>query len=176
MHVFIFWIAYLSSSYMYFLKIPISPPFFRSGMWYIRFAIPVCLTLTNPTPTLVCLWELSSVTSTSPSHFFFYLRYPVIHIYPFKITLNPLTGVQHTFVQHLREYSKSVQTKRGTIFEGSAARMKNGNLYRETGSVYFYLINVNLLSHKIARNVDLVKLHTGHNFWLKHSTLFRNEV
>ena len=48
--------------------------------------------------------------------------------------------------------------------EGNAARMQTGNLYRETGSVYFYLININLLSHLSERNVELVKLHTGHIF------------
>ena len=67
-------------------------------------------------------------------------------------------------VQHLREYSKYASTKRGTILEGIAARIKTENLFRETGSVYFYLINVNLPSNKMERNVELVKLHTGHLF------------
>ena len=67
-------------------------------------------------------------------------------------------------VKHLRENSKSASTKRGTIPEGNVARIKIGNLYRETGSVYFYLINVNLPSHSSERNVELVKLHTGHIF------------
>ena len=67
-------------------------------------------------------------------------------------------------VQHLRENSKSASLKQGTILEGNAGRMQTGNLYRETGSVYFYLINVNLLSHLSERNVELVKLHTGHIF------------
>ena len=54
------------------------------------------------------------------------------------------------------------QQKRWTILEGNAARTKTGNLNRETGSVYFYLIKVNLLSPLSERNVELVKLHTGH--------------
>ena len=73
-------------------------------------------------------------------------------------------NVAHTNVQLLRESSKSAPTKRGTILEGSAARMKTGNRYREMGSVYFYLINVNFLSHKSERNVELVKLHTDDIF------------
>ena len=67
-------------------------------------------------------------------------------------------------VQHLRDNSKSVPTKRGTILEGKASRMKNGSLYRETGPVNFYLITVNLPSHLSERNVELVKLHTGYIF------------
>ena len=65
---------------------------------------------------------------------------------------------------YLRENSKSASTKRETILERNATRMRTGNLYRETGSVYFYLININLPSHFSERNVELVKLHTGHIF------------
>ena len=57
------------------------------------------------------------------------------------------TDVAHTNGQNLHESSKSASTKRGIIREGNAARRKTGSLYREMGSVYFYLINVNLLSH-----------------------------
>ena len=55
--------------------------------------------------------------------------------------------------QHLREYSKSVSTTQGTILDGNAASIKNGNLSRETGSVYFYLIIINFPSHLSQRNV-----------------------
>ena len=75
----------------------------------------------------------------------------------------------HTNVQHFQENSKSDSTKRGTILEGNAPIMKTGNRYRETGSVYFYLINVNLLSHSSERNVELVKQHTGHII-IRHKT------
>ena len=57
------------------------------------------------------------------------------------------TDVAHTIGQYLQENTKCASTKRGTILKGNAAIRKTGNLYRETGSVYFYLINVNLLSH-----------------------------
>ena len=40
--------------------------------------------------------------------------------------------------------------------------MQTGNIYREMG--YFDLINVNFLSRLSERNVELVKLHTGHIF------------
>ena len=66
-------------------------------------------------------------------------------------------------VQHIRENSKSASTKRGPYLK-ETTRMKIGNLYRETESVYFYMINVNLPSHLSERNVELVKLHTGHIF------------
>ena len=66
-------------------------------------------------------------------------------------------------IQHLRDNSKSASTKRGIILEGNATRMQTGNLYRETGSGYFYLINVNFLSRLSDRN-ELVKLPTGNIF------------
>ena len=72
------------------------------------------------------------------------------------------TDIALTNVQHLQENSKSDSIKRGTILEGNAPIMKTGNRYRETESFYFYLIHVNLLSHWSERNVELVKLLTGH--------------
>ena len=75
--------------YMYFLKIPIFLFFSRSG---IRNPVltphPEFLALTNSTPTLVC--PLSLLTSTFPSSYLFYHSYPVLPIFPLKITLNPL--------------------------------------------------------------------------------------
>ena len=76
-------------------------------------------------------------------------------------------------VQHFRENSNSVSTKRGTILEENAARVRTGNLYRETGSICFYLKNVNLLSHLSERKVEPVNLHTGHIF-IRYKTKFHS--
>ena len=57
------------------------------------------------------------------------------------------TDIAHDDVKNLNSKGARVSTKRGTILEENAPRMKTGNLYRDTGSVFFYLINVNLPSH-----------------------------
>ena len=102
-------------------------------------------------------------TFLSP-YLYFLPQLPISPHIPSQADMKPMnTDVN---VQHLQENMKSASTKRGTILEGNAAEQKTGNLFRETGSVYFYLINdlINLLCHLTERNVELVKLHTYHIF------------
>ena len=47
------------------------------------------------------------------------------------------------------------------VREGNADRMKTGNLNRETGSVYFYLINVNLRS--LSSEINVLTRQTTHS-------------
>ena len=106
--------------------------------------------LSNPTPTLV-LFKLSSVIinvniSFPVSLFLVSVTHPH-HIQSQDDVKVMKTDVAHTNGQHLQENSKSTSTKWWNILEGITARRKTGNLYREMESVYFYLINVNLLSH-----------------------------
>ena len=111
-------------------------PWFAINNFNISFIVSLVLTpLSNPPPLTLSRWSGK---------------------------IKPMNGRRTD--TNLRENLKSVSTNRGTILEGNAARMKNGNLYREMESVFFYLINVNLLSHFSERNVELVKLHTGHIF------------
>ena len=80
--------------------------------------------------------------------FIFLPLLPTSHHMLSQIDVNPIKPyVANTNFQHPWEHSECASTKRWTIFEGNAARMKIGNPYRETWSVYFYLINVNLQSH-----------------------------
>ena len=78
--------------------------------------------------------------SVSFRFFSFFFRFSVYRYPPSHDDVKPNKQTSH---MHLRENSKSAPTKRRTILGGNAARMKNGNLYRETGSVNNYLITVN---------------------------------
>ena len=71
------------------------------------------------------------------------------------------TDVAHTNVKHLQENSKSAPNIVKDFTWKKRSQNENRNLCRETESVYFYLINVNLLSPKSERNAELLKLHTG---------------
>ena len=104
----------------------------------------VFLAFINPTPTLVCFLPKSTSTSAS---YFVHLSYPALPIYPPKMTLNPFNR-RRTYLRSTssREFEEC-PTKRWTILEGNAARVKTGNLFRETKCVFFYFINVNLPSH-----------------------------
>ena len=65
-------------------------------------------------------------------------------------------------------YSKGIlrvpQQNGEPYLKGNADIMKTGNMNRETKSVYFDLINVNLPSHLSERKVEPVNIHTGHIF------------
>ena len=56
------------------------------------------------------------------------------------------TYVAHINVQHLRENWKCASTKRGTILERNASRMKSENLYRENGIRLLLFDKHNLIS------------------------------
>ena len=98
--------------------------------------------------------------------FFFYLSYPALP--PLPISQDDVKPIKQTSCISKFNIFERIRrvppTKWGIILEGNTARMKTGNLFRKTESVYFYLINVNLPSHLIERNVELVNLHTGHIF------------
>ena len=133
---------YLSSSnkgtYMYFLNIP---SFFLE--WHTPHPGGMIFTYTNRTPTLVCHFQ-----HFIPRYLYFWQQLPTPPHMPFQDDVKPIRQTSHMpTAQHLRENSKSASTERGTTLEGNAARMKNGNLYRDTGSVYFYLKIINLPSH-----------------------------
>ena len=115
----------------------------EKGGWYINLEkIYVC----------ACIGRTDIIINFNiyfPASLFYGPCYPTLIIYPLKMKWNIWKHTSHLplFVQHLRGNSKCASTKRGTILEGNAARMKIRNFYRQTGSVYFYLINVNSLSH-----------------------------
>ena len=135
--------------------------FFSKFIYPLLFLSGIRNSLLTPHPavSLVCLLQyflpvsLVLVSVTHPPHI---------------LSLHDVKSIKQTShiptVQHLWENSKSASTKRGTILAENAARTQTRNLYRETGSVYFYLINVNLLSHLSERNVELVNVYTGHIF------------
>ena len=77
-----------------------------------------------------------------------------------KMTWNPLNRRRTNLCSTSSREFEECLNKAGN----HTCSKRNQNLYREAGSVYFYLINVNLPSHFRERNVELVKLHTGHIF------------
>ena len=133
--------------YIYFLMIHITLLFSEVNNVPPFKLHPLFLFLTNPTPTpLVFVFCYNQLQHLHASLFLVSVTHP--HYIPSKDDVKAMkTDVAHTNCQHLQENSKSASTKRRTIREGNATRRKTGNLYWETGSVYFYLINVNLLSH-----------------------------
>ena len=145
-------------TFMYFSQNSYMPSFFRSGRRNTLLTPhQVVLVFTNRTPNLVCLIFPSRI-------FIFGLSYPSLFIYPLKMTWKSLNRRRTcSYSTSSREFEECLN-KRGTILEGNTARMKTENPYRKMGSVYFYLINVNVLRRLSESNVELVKLHTGHIF------------
>ena len=77
--------------------------------------------------------------------FLFLPLLPIPYHIPYQDDVKPMkTYIAHTNIQQLRENSKSASTKRGSYLKETQTECKpEGNLYRDTGSVYFCLINVN---------------------------------
>ena len=134
-----------TAKYMYFLKSPISP-ILSSRVVYIT---PSLHPIQNFWLLHTCLSSVIINFNISVLLCFFYLSYPALPLYPLKNTLN-LLNRRHTYLSSTssREFEECPQQSgRPYLKEIQPEWKPDTYLFRETESVYFYLINVNLPSH-----------------------------
>ena len=177
---------FFSKRYTHYCFVVVSQPIFRTLPCPPPPPSPSCMPSTQPFPflfseshTCIFLPQIQACTCIfsrfiSPSFFqliYMYVTPSYYTLYPMCLVLARTKPIKQTSpfpLFNIFEGIRRVPQQSGEPYlKGNAARMKTmktGNLYRETGSVYFYLINVNLPSHLSERKVELVNLHTGHIF------------